>query len=320
MKMKRLYMFVSALAVLCGCQHDVIEEVEFNVTLDEGNTYFAGEGVRFNFTGNMENIVFYSGEAGSEYRYHDRYNVPVESIKAAQLSMSITSQYSANIGVLDCWITDQFDGLWGDDGEADRKIIESLTSSEMEGWTKVGYVDPKNGGTVDLTADILSLSDNFCIAFHWHPSKANNQSQRTYRVNGEIELDVEGLGETKMDFGSLNFTPVMMNEQRDAYIQDKADGEIALYDANFDIWFRGCNSTKFDYDLDGWVISRPRPLNKVLNDKGLVVKNVQNYMNSYEYVFEEPGTYKVAFVATNGNYQGSYSVVKEITVHIAHKF
>lgn len=51
-----------------------------------------------------------------------------------------------------------------------------------------------------------------------------------------------------------------------------------------------CNSTKFDDDLDGWVISRPRPLNKV------------------------------AFVATNGNYQGSYSVVKEITVHIAHKF
>ena len=43
-------------------------------------------------------------------------------------------------------------------------------------------------------------------------------------------------------------------------------------------------------------------------------------MDSYEYVWNEPGTYEVAFVVTNSNYAGSYETVKKMTVTIIDKY
>lgn len=60
--------------LLAACQHDVIYEVDYNITLDNENTYYAGEPVKFNITGEVENLVFYSGETGSQYVYKDRFS------------------------------------------------------------------------------------------------------------------------------------------------------------------------------------------------------------------------------------------------------
>lgn len=318
-EMKRNYLLIFALIAICGCQHDVIEDIDFNVTLDAGNTYVAGEPVRFNFTGNMDNVVFYSGENGSEYKYSERYSIPVESIESATLSMTILPQYG-KAGALRCWVTDKFDGLWGDDSEADRNLIKSLTESDMKDWTEVTYTEPGSGKTVDISLDILDYKDKFCIAFHWNPTYDEKNSQRTYKINGAVDLDIKDIGKSKMDFGGLDFTAVMMNEERDAYISTGKNGEIILDDKVYDLFFKGCGATEFPYALDGWAISRPRALNRVENDKGLVIKNTQNYLNSYEYTWDEPGTYLVTFVASNANYMGATKELKEMTVTIVNRF
>ena len=312
-------MLTLALAVFCGCQHDVVDEIDFNVTLDKDNTYLVGEPVRFNFTGNVENIVFYSGESGAEYRYSERYSIPVESIESATLNMSILSQYG-KAGVLKCWVTDKYDGLWGDDGEKDRELIRSLAETDMKDWKEVEYTDPGSGGTVDISLDILDLKNNFCVAFHWNPIYDGKNAQRTYKINGEVELNIKDLGVSKMDFGGLDFTAVMMNEEREAYIATGKNGEIILNDKVYDLFFKGCGGTEFTYALDGWAVSRPRPLNKVANDKGLPIKNTQNYLESYEYTWNEPGTYTVTFVGTNANYKGSSQEIKEMKVTIVNNF
>ena len=320
MNMRKLYILTAALALAVGCAHDVVEEVDFHVTLDPANTYVPGEKVVFNFTGNADNIVFYSGEQGSEYQYHNRYSIPAENIESAQLSLDILSQYG-KAGALEVWVTDKFDGLWGDNGAEDRKILESLASSDMSAdWTKLAYTDPGSGGTVSLTQDIASLKDNFCIAFHWNPIYDGKNSQRTYKVNGEIALGVKDMGESKMTLSNLDFTAVMMNPERDAYITGTKNGTIILDDSVYSLFFKGCGASEFNYALDGWAVSKPRALNKIENDKGLVIKNTQNYMNSYEYVWNEPGTYEVAFVVTNSNYAGAYEYVKKMTVTIIDKF
>ena len=55
------------MALFCACQHDIVIETHYNVTLDADNSYIAGEPVRFNIEGEVDNIVFYSGETGYQY-------------------------------------------------------------------------------------------------------------------------------------------------------------------------------------------------------------------------------------------------------------
>lgn len=318
--MKKLYFLTAVLTLVWGCEHNLIEDVNFYVSFDSENTYYAGEKVVFNFDGNAENIVFYSGEKGSEYQYHDRYAIPAENIESAQLSLDVVSQYG-KAGALEIWVTDKFSGLWGDNQIKDREIVKSLASTDMtDTWTKLDYTDPGSGGTVKVNHDIAGLKDNFCIAFHWNPLYDGKSSQRTYRVNGEINLGVKDMGQSKMTLQNLDFTAVMMNPERDAYVTDKKNGSIILDDSVYSLFFKGCGASEFNYALDGWAISRPRPLNKIENDKGMVIKNTQNYMDSFEYVWNEAGTYEVVFVVTNSNYTGSSEVVKKMTINIVDKF
>lgn len=72
--MKRFIPLI-AITFLCACQHNIIRITDFNVTLDEDNTYMSGEPVRFNFEGEVDNVIFYSGENGSEYEKNGKASV-----------------------------------------------------------------------------------------------------------------------------------------------------------------------------------------------------------------------------------------------------
>lgn len=61
------------LACLLSCSQDESAlDPTYNITLDPGNTYVAGEPVKFNVKGNIDNILFYSGEEGSDYMAGDK--------------------------------------------------------------------------------------------------------------------------------------------------------------------------------------------------------------------------------------------------------
>lgn len=74
--------------------------------------------------------------------------------------------------------------------------------------------------------------------------------------------------------------------------------------------FQGVGGNALPYALDGWAISTPAPLNRVANDKAVVIKNLQNYMHTYE----------VVFVGSNTDYISSTSEVKTMTINIIDKF
>ena len=63
----------------------------------------------------------------------------------------------------------------------------------------------------------------------------------------------------------------------------------------------------------------PRPLNKVANDKGIVVKDLQNYIHEYVYTWDKPGTYEVVFVGRNENYAASSEQIHKYTITILEK-
>ena len=47
-----------------SCKHEVVYDIDYSISLDKSNTYEVGKPVRFNFSGEVDNIVFYSGETG----------------------------------------------------------------------------------------------------------------------------------------------------------------------------------------------------------------------------------------------------------------
>ncbi|MGM9736431.1 MAG: DUF5017 domain-containing protein [Candidatus Cryptobacteroides sp.] len=313
--MKKIYMICAVAALAAACTQDVVYEIDYAVSLDSGNTYTAGEPVRFNFEGNVDNIVFYSGEIGHQYKFKDRYEVPVESVLTADMSVEYQARYG-EAGALEVYVSGSFEGLDGSDGAADRAAVAAMVEGGMQGWTKLDYEEGASTKWTHQDYDLKDYMSSFAIAFHWCPP-THEKTQRTYWINGEITLDLEGMTPSTIDFRALDFVTVMMNEEiEDPYKKNSGNGSIVMNNNSYDIVMQGVGANALPYALDGWVISQPVPLNKVANDEGTVIKNLQNYLHSFEYTWMEPGTYTVTFVGTNSNYAGSSQKIYEKTVTI----
>ena len=340
--MKKILFLVTGALLMASCQEDVIYEVGYTVTLDEANTYYVGEPVKFNIDGEVDNLLFYSGETGHSYQFKDRYSILAEDIKTVSLKIDYEGQWGY-VGGLDVYITNKFDGLNGNDAQADQALISEMiglteenassTREQMQeivdasmlknGWTKLAY---NEGGNKEKTSQTYELSaeifDNVSVAFHFHPINDGKSAQRSYLVSGNFMLGLEGLAPMSMSFKSLQFTSVMMNKEiTDPYQINKGKGSVNFNNANCDIFFQGHDKGALSYALDGWVISTPNKFSEVPvdNDKGVVIKNLQNYLHSYEYTWNEPGTYKVTFVGRNENYAAASEQVTEYTITILPK-
>lgn len=314
---------------MASCQHDVIYEADYNVTLDEENTYYVGEPVKFNIDGEVDNIVFYSGESGSQYMYKDRYQVSAADVESVKLEMNYEPQYGLK-GGLKVYYTNTFDGLSGNDQTADRQKLSDM-SADMTGWVEMPWTEGNSKIEVKHTYDIpLEMYENLSLAFYWEPVFKANNAQRTYLVSGKFLLGMKGLKDPiPVSLKNMNFTSVMMNtEYEDAYKTDNGKGSILLNGTMkfttskevAEIVFRG-----FDKDhafgSKGWLIGNLPKMDVIAvdPDKGTVIKNLQNYLHSYEYTWTEPGTYEVAFVGRNENYASASEQVVKYKITILEK-
>src|SRR5574344_2082386 len=91
--MKKYLWLVLALLPLVSCEQKISETVDYNITLDKSNTYYAGEPVKFNIDGKVDNVLFYSGETGAQYAYKDRYSVPIDQVNSAIMALKLQGRY-----------------------------------------------------------------------------------------------------------------------------------------------------------------------------------------------------------------------------------
>lgn len=319
MKTKYIIALLAGLAIV-GCKHsDVSEKADYNITLDPANTYIAGEPVKFRIDGNVDNLIWYTGETGSRYEYKDRFVVSKEQVEAANLELEIKSQYGL-AGALTIYVSNKFEGLSGNDATADKAKLKEMFEGGMAGWTEVPF-NEINGKWSTNISDLNDYLDNFSLAFHWHPKRDGKNAQRTYSIKGNVSLNVVGSEPSKLAISNLGFTSVMMNDEiSDPYKINAGNGSVIFNQpGNAEIIFKGVGPKALPYALDAWVITSPSPLNKVANDTPKVLKNLQNYMNSFEYVYAKPGTYNITFIGINSNYQDVSKKVQQMTVNIIEK-
>jgi hypothetical protein len=315
--MKKIFYLITGLLIMASCQQDVVYEVDYNITLDPENTYYVGDPVKFNIDGDVDNLLFYSGETGSQYIYKDRFEVPIEDVLSATLTLDVQARYG-DAGALEIWVSKDFAGINGEsDADGDRKTIKDLIEAGMPGWTKLDY---QEGASTKWTTQDFEMTDylsNLCIAFHWCP-KDPTKTQRTYWINGKVSLEMAGTEPSTMTLTNLGMKSVMMNQEVDAYKKNAGNGSIRFDNATNagEICYQGVGANALAYAIDGWVFTNPRPLNKVANDKGTVIKDLQNYLHSYEYTWSKPGTYKVTFLGRNENYAAASEDLQEFTITI----
>lgn len=82
----------------------------------------------------------------------------------------------------------------------------------------------------------------------------------------------------------------------------------------------GTNETDYTNNADDWLFTKSLKFNTCDPDENSgVLKNINVRLPSYSYVYTQPGTYTVTFIAGNQNVYGSARTIKEVTFTIKEK-
>ena len=320
-------LFVSLSGI--SCSGDITVPVSFSVSLSEGNTYRAGEPVCFDLSGQVDNLVFYSGEAGHRYEMRDRYEYEPADIESITLDINYGIWYGQTQTVDDptqletfiCTSWDDSSITWSD-AAADSVAFLKMSQEGMPGWERLGYTDDitKIGTYVPYSYTLdAKYVDGLVIAFHFKPIETYTYVywRRFYNIYGLLTTRFAGSPTPfTMDFFSMTWQTFMINTAPEAhykYVTDKCGVKIAssgAYTVRFDA--RRYYST-LPWPLpEAWAICKPIKMNKANPDSGESIKNLQNELERYRYVYDAPGTYKAVFVGTNRTYIGSSRQVREL--------
>lgn len=292
--------FVYCIALLClltACNKLEVEPVAFNVTV-ENNTYNLGDTVTFNFTGNPDYLVFYSGEIGSKYEFINR------KAEIGEPLMNFTSLKTGNsLAKIELFISNDFAGIY------DKETVEKATWHNLSDKAVFSSgADNTPSGNVSLK-EYYNANQPLYLAFvsskpEDNLSRVFTHSIKTLNINNvlsdgtvhNVNPATNFQGWKNVDF-SLNTALWTVNGSNQLTINTVT-----------------ANNTLENED---WAISGPIDLGKAIPDKAKPIKSIAMVMpTKYSHVFAAKGTYKVSFVAYNQTSENKKEVIKEITIQI----
>ena len=309
--MKKIYFYSFLIMTgvwLSSCDADEVDCVDFGVTLSNDiQEIFAGEPVTFDFSGNPDYIVFYSGEDGSKYANKDRLRVEIES---AELSYEILQQYTRvpyrNKETMSIFISESFNGDYSTIKEEDWQC---LSGANGQLHLKVPLcADASGRETVADGIDLTAYKDKkFYLAFHYNAIAASDAD--TYP-----RVDVTSLVVSKkLKDGSTS----TMNDPKSQfgfnYAFEAITKKTNFSASNTTLLFQP-TTDNLKSDVDVWAISQAIDLTAVSPDMGTPIKSLNMKTQSYTYTYNEPGEYTATFVGSNSNAWNSKSMVKEIKI------
>ena len=327
--MRRLTIILAAITGLCSCEHDIARKMDFNITLNPENTYLVGEPVKFDFHGDIDNLIVYTGESGHNYQHKDRTHVEAV-LKELTLNLKIKGRYGRGNSVLDIWISNSFPGLKGNDAEADRDVVaampESAEAMAAAGWEKIEWVEEHDiWKSMELKLDPVKYAEGVCLAFHWL-NFDESKTQGTYWINGELLVKNDVTEDKKITLKDMGLVTFMMNDEYEGnpYLTNKGNGYMNTNKSDGHLVCQGVSGNIYNYAIDGWAFTTPESFKglkvEVDRDTPHYVKTVEDKLSSYTYTWDKSGTYEVTFVGSNSNYQSHEDFFKKITVNIIDKF
>jgi len=298
--------------ILASCNKKLeLRSLTFDVAADSA-AYTAGRVATFQFSGNPDNITFFSGEAGKRYGFRERTSA--EGIPQLRFSTALNSGVQPNS--LSLMISTDFGG--GITNTSDPAAITAASWTDISSrasWATNGTVVAS--GTVDLS-DIAAAGKPVYIAFRY--TAATGTVQNKWTITGFSLRNVLNDG-TAYVIDTLPTFITVANYGNTGTVPGWAAKTITntyrwtLGATNLVI--AGATSAAAATDpVEAWAVTGPVDLRKVTPDAGTVVKTMANAVPALGYTYAKPGTYEAVFVAGNANADGQRSQVKKLAVTV----
>ncbi len=293
MKHIRFILGLAALIAIASCNKTLsIDPLSFAVSTTS-TKYQVGDTVHFQFSGNPDFISFYSGEDGNDYAFRKRTNADGKP----QLQFTSYAQYGAQTNTLQLMVSNNFSGTY------DAASIGAAT------WTDVTDKATLSTGADNTASGIVDLSEFLAqkkpIYFAFKYTGTTGSTQKTWTLKN-FTLDL-----LKTNNKVLPITDIASAGWKQVSIKNAA----AVWSiSSSQLRIAGGNATADDNE--DWVISKLLYLNNVSPDVAVPIKNITQKVEGFDYVFSQPGNYKVVFLAGNASADKQESTTREVSLTI----
>lgn len=336
MKIKILNLLIG-LIVITGCSMELeVGEPTFDVSV-VSTTVKAGQAIDFTFSGQTDNIYFYSGELLKDYAFKDGR---VIQVAASGATVSFTSSVTGGTqqNQLSVLYSTNFNGDYNDLASVKAATWVDITSNFVLGTSATFLAS----GSFDIS-DVIIAGKPIYFAFKYitRPQVANG-FVRTWMIQNFTVLSKEKLGPTNLTvcdqlyagFRIIDENPenaparsvlttsrvtLLGNIYKDP-VDPVYDPNNPIYDPQSPLYNPNAVYVPYDYnspynDLmsENWAVSAPIYVDKVSlgPDKPTPIKSKETQSEGYSYTYSTPGTYQAYFIASNSSIDFVKQVVKK---------
>lgn len=280
------------LAIISCSKRDRVDVPAFDVHTSS-TTYKVGDTINFEFTGDPQNIVFWSGLPGSVYENRDRLFTTGNKLL---IKFNTYQQFGVrnNLSVL---VSNDFNGTY------DTTNVKKATWTDITSRATLSQgADQVQSGTLDMS-EFTNGNKSVTLAFRYITTAIQSQNRWVVRTFNADNQDADGGITSMATMSTAGWKAV--DFKNPAAVWSITSAQLLLQGS----------ATALD---DDWVLTKSFNPTAVSPDKGVAIKNITVNLNKYVAagVYTKPGTYKVVFEATNGSYENIERTMKEVTLTI----
>jgi hypothetical protein len=284
--------FAICFAIVSCSKRDRVEAPAFDVHTSS-TTYKVGDTINFEFTGDPQNIVFWSGMPGSVYEYKDRVFTTGNKLL---IKFNTYQQYGIynNLSVL---VSNDYNGTY------DTTNVKKATWADItDRATLSSGADQTQSGSLDMS-EFTNGNKSVTLAFRYITTTIQSQNRWVVRTFNADNQAADGTVTSMATMATAGWKAV--DFKNPAAVWSVTSAQLLLQGS----------ATALD---DDWILTKSFNPTAVSPDKGVAIKNITVNLKKYVAagVYTKPGTYKAVFEATNGSYENIERTLREVTLTI----
>jgi hypothetical protein len=348
---KKILILIACSAIWASCSKTLepgnsdFEVVSQNSIKQPTTTFKAGDTVNFVFSGNPDQITFFSGEAGRRYEYRTRTADSTSSIDTLRFWNTVTN---AGNGSMQLLASTSFPGYT----QINSKDSANVLASYPAGWTDITNRGTWSTGSGAMKSniglnDFAAAGKPVFLAFRYVAAAGTSQSSwnintlglRHYTADTSYCIDSSAFviptgypaSAVSPGWGVVSIFNPLIKFTLNNFNTGPSNNGIGYSPASATntsvITIPGNTDVPTTVTTETWLISGPINLYRVLPDGGVAIKDMTTNAStstysalsswaSYAYVFKKPGNYNVTFFAGTATKDAQNSVVKTITITV----
>jgi hypothetical protein len=308
----KLFIILSFASVVASCNKKIdLRSWSFDVNADSAS-YKLGSNTTFKFTGNPDNITFFSGEVGKRYAFKDR----LQADGVPQLSFITARNAGVQANSLSLLISNTFPG--GVTSSSDPSVITSANWTDITSratWATTTTSVPS--GTIDLS-DFAAQGKPVYIAFRYNAVAGSIQNKWTITNFSLRNILADG---TSYTIDTLPAFTTVVNYGNTSTLAGWAAKTITnaypwTLNATSMVITGATTAAAATAPAEAWTITGPINLKKVTPDAGVVIKTMADLKPSTTYTYQSRGNFEATFVASEANADQQQSSMKKVSLTV----